>query len=725
LADTNSSSGSINNGTIESQGDINLSSYGKVGSALIRIIGTGAQLFTGSTNGRIGIVEIDKASGTLTLASTITSLGNWTWLSGTVDAGTSTIAFGDTNTITPGPVTYNNVTFGGYLDTQNLNGGTMTIGGTLTLADTNSSTGSVINGAIEAQGNVIFSSYGKNGDVTLNYSGVVTATLTVGTSSKLLSTTHIVAKTGGASVQLLSNVSFSSAGRDFTISSGTMDLNGYDFNVNDVLNVGIGTTLKCNGGEITNPQPVSLVNSGTINCPGYATYDFNWSGAGADANWNNPSNWSGGIVPGASDVVVFQDTYCGATCHASINVAANVRGFRVWSPYSGTITQNVGQSITIGSRGWIQSAGTFMGGNSTINNTGQMTMSGGSFTSTTGTFHFNGSDSIWNTSAGTFNHNSGTVSSDPSGGITSINHGTNQFHHLNLFGWATRFTITGTSTVNGHLQMGTGSGTGSALNVGSLIALGDVTTVSNGIGHQGATGIVHISGTGTQTITGSGAWPSMTINKPSGVANFVGNFSVYGPFVYTAGTVNSGTSAFTFFRAGTGSTTNSPNGLSLYDVTFRFSGTSAGISLNNETLNVTNTLTFNSSGASSTLNSGTLNVTGNVIHSGTNSVGGSVNLILSGTSPVTITPNGALTLPGATTTISKIGGGNVTLLGHTQFNNAGQNLVVTSGALDLAGFNLTVGNNITNGGVIQRGTSPTCGTITQGGSYTGNPAVCP
>ncbi len=108
----------INTGTIYAQGNINLSACtqntGTGGTGTIEINGTGNQTFTGSTggSGRVCSITINKSSGTLYLASHITSLGNWTYTAGTLDAGTSTVSFANTKTIS-GTHTLNRVTFFG------------------------------------------------------------------------------------------------------------------------------------------------------------------------------------------------------------------------------------------------------------------------------------------------------------------------------------------------------------------------------------------------------------------------------------------------------------------------------------------------------------------------------------------------------------------------------------------------------------------------------------
>jgi hypothetical protein len=87
----------INTGTINAKGNItitNTSSGVNSTTGLINICGAGSQTLAGAnvtSVGRLCNVNIDKPSGTLFLTNFITVLGNWTYIKGTVDPGTSTV----------------------------------------------------------------------------------------------------------------------------------------------------------------------------------------------------------------------------------------------------------------------------------------------------------------------------------------------------------------------------------------------------------------------------------------------------------------------------------------------------------------------------------------------------------------------------------------------------------------------------------------------------------
>ncbi len=119
---------------------------------------------------------------------------------------------------------------------------------------------------------------------------------------------------------------------------------------------------------------------------------FTWTGNGGNTNWNNSANWSNNAVPSSVNVPIF-DMNCYSFCDASINTNVNIAGIDLKFVFSGSITQNSGHTIDIGSSGWTQAAGTFNGGDSDISfGTGvgsNLTLSGGSFTSTSASLNIN------------------------------------------------------------------------------------------------------------------------------------------------------------------------------------------------------------------------------------------------------------------------------------------------------------------------------------------------
>ena len=107
--------------------------------------------------------------------------------------------------------------------------------------------------------------------------------------------------------------------------------------------------------------------------------NFTWVGLGADANWNTPLNWSNNAAPGVGDTAHFMGAVaCSLNCSPTINVSISLAGVDIQSTYAGTITQMPATTITVGSIGWIQSAGTFQGASSNISMV-KFAISGGVF----------------------------------------------------------------------------------------------------------------------------------------------------------------------------------------------------------------------------------------------------------------------------------------------------------------------------------------------------------
>src|SRR5664279_3937768 len=109
----------INTGTIDASGDINVSNTasGSAGTGLININGPGNQNFNGSSAAGLGAlpkVTINKVTGTLNLFNFPSISNTFTYTTGTVNAGTSTVSFTN-GSATPytisGSLTLNNIEF--------------------------------------------------------------------------------------------------------------------------------------------------------------------------------------------------------------------------------------------------------------------------------------------------------------------------------------------------------------------------------------------------------------------------------------------------------------------------------------------------------------------------------------------------------------------------------------------------------------------------------------
>jgi hypothetical protein len=123
---------------------------------------------------------------------------------------------------------------------------------------------------------------------------------------------------------------------------------------------------------------------------------------GADgANTNDIASWAsvdpasctggGATVPGVSDIAIF-DSDCDSS--AAINQTISVAGISITSGYTGTVTQNSGVGVTVGTSDYIQAGGTYtFAGADTLTISGSaadFTKSGGTFNEGTGTLTFTG-----------------------------------------------------------------------------------------------------------------------------------------------------------------------------------------------------------------------------------------------------------------------------------------------------------------------------------------------
>lgn len=148
-----------------------------------------------------------------------------------------------------------------------------------------------------------------------------------------------------------------------------------------------------------------------------------WDGGGTDGtcgggvgdgnNWSCGANWNTNNVPGSSDLAVFDSS---STKDAVVDLSISVTGVSINSGYSGTLTQAA--AIAIGSSGFIQNAGVFIGGSQDIDVNGSFTLgSGVNFTATSGTLSVERNLTI--SSSATYNAHSGTVALDGAYGSAS------------------------------------------------------------------------------------------------------------------------------------------------------------------------------------------------------------------------------------------------------------------------------------------------------------------
>ncbi len=656
-------------GTFEARGDITQSTLFDGGAGQLLIDGAGAQLFTGSgstTLGTMPVITIDKASGTLSLASTIRTANTWLYNAGTISAGTSNVVFAGALTII-GNESLNDVTFNGAGVSYSLSPvSTLTVLGVLTLTD-----GLIDVGSINVRGDIAQASTfdGGTGQLLINGTGAQGFSGTATTGAGLL---PIITINKG---------------------SGTLTLSG--------------TLRTANNWNYT---------TGTLD-PGTSTIVF----AGGAINGSHTLN----AIDVRAATAVTTDTIL--TLNSTLTMVAAI-SFIVNGTVivNGTFVATDGTIDGLGmlkARGDITQGSLFDGGtgNLLIDGTGAQLLTGGGSTSA-GLLPIltlnkaSGSLSLASTirTANHFIYTAGTMSPGTSemvfaGSLSLASSPT--FNNVTFNGVNANYFLspTGVVTVLGTLTLTDGS-----INQGNVGVQGDITQAST---FDGGTGIVLINGTGTQTFTGSattaaGSLPDITINKVSGTLNLAGTIRTVaggiGALDYIAGTLNAGTSSFIFSGANTVTGDPTLNHVELQ-------GNNSDFIIDDDSvLTVNGTLTL----TDGNINGGTIDAKDGIIHSSLFD-GGTGTLLISGAATRSITMIGAGQMPSV-----RLNAVNVTLngpvLGVTTFDGdltvqAGL-LAIGVGDLTLNGVFLQTGGTITGGA----GTTTSAGYFRiSGGTFTG------
>ena len=133
-------------GSVAAGGPIVQASTFDGGAGFLIIDGSGAQTLTGNATtgaGRLPNLDIDKPSGTLTLTGIIRTNRNWTYTSGVVDPGVSTVIFAGTQLVSVAGMAFSNVTVDGGAPTSGVTlvQGPLIVTGTLTLVSGRITTG--------------------------------------------------------------------------------------------------------------------------------------------------------------------------------------------------------------------------------------------------------------------------------------------------------------------------------------------------------------------------------------------------------------------------------------------------------------------------------------------------------------------------------------------------------------------------------------------------------
>lgn len=431
-----------------------------------------------------------------------------------------------------------------------------------------------------------------------------------------------------------------------------------------------------------------------------STNPFVWTGNGGNSIWSTGANWSGGSAPGSGNSALF-NSVCSSNCSPTIAANINVAGIRIESAYTGTFTQNAGVTITVGSYGWTQFAGTFAGGNAAMNINGPYNLLGGSFTSTSATL--TAISDVTLSGSATFAHNSGTV--DFPGYTFSLNPGSAVFNNVQFARTGSiHATLTGTLNVNGSLTLdAAGTGNSGDLTSGTILLKGDLTVNNNWAG--GST-LIRLIGTTNQTISSlSGSYaPSVEIASTGGTVYFGANAGFGNNFIYTSGTIDATSAAACNVLFGGGATLSLAAPLTFNNVTFKWAAVTYNMT---GTMTVNGDLTLDASnwaGNAGYIYGGTIHVHGNLIAPHWSSpsqsyITGSLSIVMDGTGTQTVTTSSGSYLPSLTLNST----GTIVMSGVV---NLGRDFTYQTGTVDFSSGSLyfhsvwSVTTTITTNGLV-------------------------
>lgn len=386
----------INTGSIDVAGNINVTNtaVGCAGTGSVNIIGTGNQNFNGSSAAGLGALpktNINKTSGTLNLFNFPSFSNTFTYTTGTLNAGTSTVCFtnGSSNPYAiTGSLTLNKLEFlASANQTINIALGTvLTTGGDMTMAGT----GRIIlnTGTLNLNGNIFLNNTAAAGGGTaiMNIMGVGNQSIdgtAIAVSQNLLPIVNI--NKAGGTLTLKGNIS---ASRTWTYTTGTVDATSFNSTVafgGNALNVTSAGMSFYN--VMVTASTITLTNSMTI------TKDLTIS--------------AGRLAPGANSVNLagnWTDYGTAGFTEATSLVNMNGSGLQtITSPggenFTSLTINNSGAGIQMNNN--LTIATTFIMSQGNINLNGNILTLGisvannGTLTYTAGTLYGNGSFTRW------------------------------------------------------------------------------------------------------------------------------------------------------------------------------------------------------------------------------------------------------------------------------------------------------------------------------------------
>jgi hypothetical protein len=439
----------------------------------------------------------------------------------------------------------------------------------------------------------------------------------------------------------------------------TRDYTGtFNLGLSGTYTVQSGGLCRVDGGTLTQGTQAFTCSGaftqrgGTVNGGGAAmtfTGAYNlvsgtFSAAASTSNtvaFNNASGlqMSGGTFNAGTGTITFaaasSSTISGGTFNSSTgNIAANgnitFSGGTFKTPSgAGTFTGASAKTYTISGGTVVQqgaisfagalamSSGTFTGGSSALS-TLTLNLTGGSFTSTSGTFTITSNATF---TAAAFNANAGLVLFNPTS-MPTITLGSANFQDVTFQSSNVNFTLSGTGNVGGNLiinETSTAAWANNSMTGGTLNVTGNVTASTDGFS---GTTLIRLTGKAAgQTLTSSTtSWsygaslPSIEIAAGTNPVTFASNVAINAASytVTSVGTFNN-TSSTLYLYSNTNTFSLSPGTYNYNNVTM--AGHTPTYNLNSTTLNVTGTLSLTEDdnyAPNDSINSGFINAYGNV-----------------------------------------------------------------------------------------------------------------
>ncbi len=276
-------------------------------------------------------------------------------------------------------------------------------------------------------------------------------------------------------------------------------------------------------------------------------------------------------------------------------------------------------------------------------------------------------------------------------------------------GYSSGMSITGTLIIDGNLDCASPGSAGNSFDTGTVLISGNLTLTSYGCMGSALYKLVGVN----QTVTAnSGTYQGPLEIASTGTTTFSGTITLFSSLKYTSGTVDMGTTLVRSENLSSYSPSTFDTGPIVFNNFYINRGYASGLNLVG-TLKISGDLTCNVTGSNGGFYGGAIDLKGNFVATnlGCQTGGSASPLTFSGNGNVTANMAASAYLPLGLVTIAK-GSGTLTLNSNFSASNAGQNLTIQSGTVNLNGFSLSVNNIFT----ISTGSTLTV----SGGSYTPN-----